>query len=150
MSLLQGIKKIVAPLSLVLLFAVEAAPSPLHLTGNWSQPYGDDSDQWKLGQSYNLDLSNDLTSALRVSANMRYTTNKKKDSADTETLSPSILIGLNNDLFSLSLNGMENRRKVEDEPTTINRSWSTTFISSLDERLLAATASQLQPEHNNE
>lgn len=134
MSLLQGIKKTVASLSLALLFAVEAASSPLHLTGNWSQPYGDDSDQWKLGQSYNLDLSNDLTSALRMSANMRYTTNKKKDSADTETLSPSVLIGLNNDLFNLSLNGMENRRKVEDELTTINRSWSTTFISSLDER----------------
>jgi hypothetical protein len=134
MSLSQGIKFVILGLLLLPLVVSEAMSSPLHLTGNWSQPYGDDSDQWKLGQSYNLDLSNDLTSALRISGNVRYTTNKKKDAADTETLSPSLLIGLNNDLFSLSLNGMENRRKVEDEPTTINRSWSTTFITSLDDR----------------
>ena len=133
MPLLQGIKNSLV-LLVLLIFAADGVASPVHLSGNWSQPYGDDTDQWKLGQSYNLDLSNDLTSALRISANMRYATNKKKDSADMETLSPSVLVSLNNDLFNLSLNGMENRRKVEDEPTNINRSWSSTFVSSLDER----------------
>lgn len=135
MPLSQGIKIIAYALllSLVTLSSVQA--SPLHLTGNWSKPFGDDANQWRLGQSYNLDLTNDITSALRVTGNVRYTTTKQESGSETKTLSPSILLGLNNDLFNLSLNGMQSERQVDSDPKTRTRSWSTTFISAIkDER----------------
>lgn len=114
---------------LLALSASSVSASPLHLTGNWSRPFGDDSDQWQLGQSYNLDLANDITSALRVNGNVRYTTTRQQSGSETKNLSPSILFALNNDLFNLSLNGMQSRRQVDNDPATQTRSWSSTLTS---------------------
>nr|WP_320116138.1 hypothetical protein [uncultured Desulfuromonas sp.] len=129
--------RVLVCLTLLLGFSAWAASSAdsalLQLNGNWNQPYGDDSDSWKLGQSYSLSLGNDLTSALRFSGSMRYTTNQSQDTATTETLAPSLRMGLNNDLFDISVNASQTERKTGSSDTTLNRSWNTTFVTRLDE-----------------
>jgi hypothetical protein len=95
---------------------------------------GDDG-PWTMGQTYNLSLSHDPTSAITLSGNMRYATTQQQAGDKTTTLAPSATISLTNDIFRFNLSGTQNERQTGSDPTSINRSWSSNLSSNLDNPL---------------
>jgi len=121
-------------LSLLCLFATNLSATGLRLNGNWSTPFGDDDGPWNLGQSYNLSIGHDFTSAIKMSGNFRYSTNEQQGFEKSETMSPSLSVGLTNDLFRISLNGTQNQRWSGDSPKSISTTWSSTVASNLSDQ----------------
>ena len=121
--------------ALLHLFVAVSFAAPLHLNGNWSTPFGDDDGPWNLGQTYNLSLGHDLTSAINFSGNVRYATTEQQEADKTTTLAPSATISLNNDLFRFNLGGSQNERQSGNNPTSINRNWSANLSSNFDSKL---------------
>jgi len=112
-------------LSLLWLFVPNSNATGLRLNGNWSTPFGDDDGPWNLGQSYNLSLGHDFTSAIKMSGNFRYSTNERQGFDKTETMSPTLSLGLTNDLFRISINGTQNQRWS---------AWNSTIASNLTDQ----------------
>lgn len=121
-------------LSLLWLFAPNSNATGLRLNGNWSTPFGDDDGPWNLGQSYNLSLGHDFTSAIKMSANFRYSTNERQGYDKTETMSPSMALGLTNDLFRISINGTQNQRWSGNSPKSTTTTWNSTIASNLTDQ----------------
>lgn len=122
-------------ISLLWLFAPNSNATGLRLNGNWSTPFGDNDGPWNLGQSYNLSIAHDFTSAIKMNGNFRYSTNERQGFDKAETLSPSMTLGLTNDLFRISLNGTQNQRWSGDSPKSTTTTWNSTITSNLtDER----------------
>lgn len=121
-------------LSLLGLFALNSSAAGLQLNGNWSTPFGDDDGPWNLGQSYNLSLGHDFTSAIKMNANLRYSTNERQGFEKTENMSPSITLGLTNDIFRISVNGSQNQRWSADTPKSTTTAWNSTIASNLTDQ----------------
>ncbi|MDY0190050.1 MAG: hypothetical protein RBR22_04875 [Desulfuromonas sp.] len=109
--------------------------APLRLNGNWSTPIGDDDGPWNLGQTYNLALSHDPTSAITLSGNFRYATTQQQGLDKTKTIAPSANFSLTNDIFRFNIAGAQNERQSGDDPTSINRNWSCNLSSNLNNPL---------------
>ncbi len=121
-------------LSLLWLFVPNSNATGLRLNGNWSTPFGDDDGPWNLGQSYNLSMGHDFTSAIKMSGNFRYSTNERQGFDKTETMSPTLSLGLTNDLFRISINGTQNQRWSGDSPKNTTTSWNSTIASNLTDQ----------------
>ncbi len=106
----------------------------LHLNGNWSLPFGDDDGPWILGQSYSVSVDEELTAAMTVGGNVRYTTTEQQFSEKTSTLTPSLFFGVTNDLFRFNLSGSQSDRKSGSNPTTTTRSWTSSIATNLSDR----------------
>lgn len=122
-------------LFLLHLFAVFSFATLLHLNGNWSTPFGDDDGPWVLGQTYNLSVSHDPTSAINISGNVRYATREQQSVDKTTTLVPSAAISLNNDLFRLNLSGSLNTQQSGSEPSTIGHYWNSNLSTNYENPL---------------
>lgn len=109
--------------------------APLRLNGNWSTPIGDDDGPWNLGQTYNLALSHDPTSAITLNGNFRYATTEQQGFDKTTTLAPSANISLTNDIFRFNIAGAQNERQSGDDPTSTTRNWSCNLSSNLNNPL---------------
>ncbi|OEU73148.1 MAG: hypothetical protein BA874_04755 [Desulfuromonadales bacterium C00003068] len=121
-------------LSLLWLFVLNSYATGLRLNGNWSTPFGDDDGPWNLGQSYNLSIGHDFTSAIKMSGNFRYSTNERQGFDKTETMSPTLSLGLTNDLFRISINGTQNQRWSGDSPKNTTTTWNSTIASNLTDQ----------------
>lgn len=121
-------------LSLLWLFVPNSNATGLRLNGNWSTPFGDNDGPWNLGQSYNLSIGHDFTSAIKMSGNFRYSTNERQGFDKTETMSPTLSLGLTNDLFRLSINGTQNQRWSGDSPKDTTTTWNSTIASNLTDK----------------
>lgn len=117
--------------SLLCLFVANSNATGLRLNGNWSAPFGDNDGPWNLGQSYNLSLGHDLTSAIKLNGNFRYSTNERQGEAKSETLSPSVTMSLTNDLFRINMSGTQNTRRTQGAPTNTTTSWNCNAASNL-------------------
>ena len=102
----------------------------LHLNGNWSSPFGDDDGPWILGQSYSVSLNQEITTAISIGGNVRYTTTEQQSSEKTSSLTPSLSFGITNDLFRFNLSGSQNDRKTGSEPTSTTRSWTSSISTN--------------------
>lgn len=107
----------------------------LHLNGNWSIPYGDDDGPWILGQSYSVSVDQELTAAMNIGGNVRYTTTEQQSSDKTSTLTPSLFFGITNDLFRFNLSGSQSDRKTDSEPTATTRSWTSSISTNIPNQL---------------
>ncbi len=117
-------------LLLLHLTAIISGAEMLHLNGNWSTPFGDDDGPWIRSQSYSLSASRDITSAISVGGNIRYTTTEQQSSDKTSTLTPSLSFGITNDLFRYNLSGSQNERKTGSGPTSTTRSWTNSISTN--------------------
>jgi hypothetical protein len=107
----------------------------LHLNGNWSIPYGDDDGPWILGQSYSVSVDQEITAAMNIGGNVRYTTTEQQSSDKTSTLTPSLFFGITNDLFRFNLSGSQSDRKTGSEPTATTRSWTSSISTNIPNQL---------------
>ena len=107
----------------------------LHLNGNWSIPYGDDDGPWILGQSYSVSVDQEITAAMNIGGNVRYTTTEQQSSDKTSTLTPSLFFGITNDLFRYNLSGSQSDRKTGSEPTATTRSWTSSISTNIPNQL---------------
>ncbi len=107
----------------------------LHMNGNWSIPFGDDDGPWTLGQSYSLSLNRDITSVISVGGNVRYSSIEHQSTKKTTTLSPSLTLGISNDLFRYNLSGSQDIRQKGSEPTTTTSSWISSISTNFPNEL---------------
>jgi len=107
----------------------------LHLNGNWSTPFGDDDGPWVLGQSYSVSLNQEVTTAISISGNVRYTTTEQQSREKTSNLTPSLSFGITNDLFRFNLSGSQNDRKTGSGPTSTTRSWTSSISTNFPNQL---------------
>ena len=121
---------------ILLLFSATAGWSAmLHLNGNWSTPFGDDDGPWILGQSYSLSVDQEITSAINIGGNVRYTSQEQQASEKTTTLTPSLSFGISNDLFRFNLSGSQEDRQKGSDPITTTRNWTSSISTNFPNKL---------------
>lgn len=122
-------------LILLLFTATVGWSAMLHLNGNWSTPFGDDDGPWILGQTYSLSVDQEVTSAINIGGNVRYTSQEQQANDKTTTLTPSLFFGISNDLFRFNLNGSQEARQKGSDPSTTTRSWTSSFSTNFPNKL---------------
>lgn len=115
--------------------AALAWTAPFSLTGSldYAETGGDVEETWQFNQTYSLLANKELTASSNLSANFRYTKNRRSEGSDIVLMSPSATLTLRNDLFSMSLSGTQTERETSDRSDLTSRSWEITGFS-LSER----------------
>lgn len=129
-------------LLLLLLCLSTAAEAPagdlMDFTGVWqySKSGGDEIDSLQIfTQRYSLALDRRLTHALSFDAAASYNRNQGDNFATTESLVPTLSVGVSNDLFRAMVSGAATERWNTAGPDQSTRSWEATLGSAWQRRL---------------
>ncbi len=117
------------PLVLYLFWPAQAWASSLSFNGEISHQYSDGDDVTVLSQTTSLDLNQDLTTLMRLTETIRYSSTLR-DGATTETITPTVDFNISNDIFRFSLTGIASKRMDSERTDQTNKSWESRLASN--------------------
>ncbi|MFH1216187.1 MAG: hypothetical protein V1706_06775 [Pseudomonadota bacterium] len=102
------------------------------LTFNGTAAYdksGDEGGSTRYNQNTTLNFDQSLTPILGLDESVRYSTSYDEE-RDTESISPTVNLQLNNDLFYLDLSGNMQKMRNSDSSNQENKSWQSRWRSN--------------------
>jgi len=109
--------------------------TPVSFNGSVSSFHNEDGENiTSVDQNTTLNLDQQLTPAMQLSENIRYTSSWE-DGTNSESVAPTLSLLINNNLFDFDLTGTASNRRTTEGPNRDNHSWESRINSGWEKIL---------------